>query len=103
LLALLGKEPLLKAGEKRCIRDFFGPAELPQFFTETKEEDELGTGRNGKNLLKDKSRKEIDKRGCTFPPQDLMESTEKAGRKRFMSICSSRSQKKEGISSKKRS
>jgi len=33
------KEPLLKAGEKRGIGDFFEPTELPQFFTEAKEED----------------------------------------------------------------
>ena len=76
----VGKEPLLKAGEKRCIRDFFEPTELPQFFTETKEEDEQGIGRNGKNLLKDKSRKETGKRVGTFPSQSLVESTGKVGR-----------------------
>jgi len=35
----VGKEPLLKAGEKRGIGDFFELTELPQFFAEAKEED----------------------------------------------------------------
>lgn len=47
-----GKEVLLKACEKRGIRNLGKAAEIPKFFTNGKKEDKKGIGRDGKNLLK---------------------------------------------------
>jgi len=80
------KEVLFETGEKRGIGDFCEPAEIPQFLTEAKEEDEQGIGRNGKNLLKDKSRKEAGKRIGTFSSQRLVESIGKGGRDKQIQV-----------------
>lgn len=51
------KEVLLKASEERGIRNLGEATEIPQFFGEGKKKDKQGIRGNGKDFLKDQSRK----------------------------------------------
>jgi len=82
----VGKEPLLKVGEKRNIYNSLQRLRK-----------RMGKESEGmeKNLLKNKSRKEPGKRGGTFPSEGLVKSTGKGGRDKKVQVdSSSRSWKK---------
>ncbi len=77
---------LAEPGKKGSVRDFREATEVPEFPAKGEEEDEKGVGRDGKDLLQDKGRKEAGERINAFSAKMLVKSIGKNRRDELLDI-----------------
>ena len=82
----IGKKIFPETSKERGIRNLVKAAEIPEFPAEGKEKDEQRIRRDGKDLLKDESRKESGKRIRSIPSEALVEGINKDRRNEITDI-----------------